>query len=159
MMFDFRTVRSVIFGWSLVAACLFTLVTVVHAQSTAVVPQIMIYPGEKISREMVREVNVINPNLRPGYAKNIAEVDGFVTRKTLLPGRVIPVSVLREAYLIERGKKVALVFSNNKMVITAQGIALKNGVLGEVITARNLDTGVIVSGTIMPNGTLRAMLR
>lgn len=158
-MFDFRAIRNKISGWFLVAASLFALVTIVHAQPTAVVPDSVIYPGQKISREMVREVDVINPNLRPGYAKIIAEVDGFVTRRTLLPGRVIPVSALREAYVIERGKKVALVFSNNKMIITAQGVALQNGGLGEVIKARNLDSGIIVSGIIMQNGTLRAMLK
>lgn len=159
MMFDFRAIKSKFLEWCLVAICLFALVTIAYAQPTAVVPDTVIYPGQKISREMVREVNVINPNLRPGYAKIIAEVDGLVTKKTLLPGRIIPVSALREAYLIERGKKVPLVFSNNKMIITAQGIALQNGGLGEVIKARNLDSGIIVSGVIMPNGTLRAMLK
>lgn len=159
MMFDFRAIRNEILRSYLVVIGLIALMTMAHAQPTAVVPQSVIYPGQKISREMVREVDVINPNLRPGYAKIIAEVDGFVTRKTLLPGRVIPVSALREAYLIERGKKVALVFSNNKIVINAQGVALQNGGLGEVIKARNLDSGIIVSGIIMQNGTLRAMPR
>lgn len=158
-MFDFRMIKKKILAWCLVATSLFALVTIAHAQQTAVVPQTVIYPGQKILREMVREVSVINPNLRPGYAKVIAEVDGFVTKKTLLPGRIIPVNALREAYLIERGKKVALVFSNNKMVITAQGIALQNGGLGEVIKARNLDSGIMVSGVIMQDGTLRAMPR
>jgi flagella basal body P-ring formation protein FlgA len=157
MMFDFRAIRNDFLKWCLTATSFFVLVTSVYAQQTAVVPESIIYPGQKISRAMVREVNVINPNLRPGYAKIISEVDGFVTKKTLLPGRIIPVSALREAYLIERGKKVALVFSNNKMVISAQGIALQNGGLGEVIKARNLDSGIIISGIIMQNGTLRAM--
>lgn len=159
MMFDFKTIRRILLITSVLAISLFTSAPIVLAQQTAVVPQSVIYPGQKISREMVREVNVINPNLRPGYAKIIAEVDGFVTKKTLLPGRVIPVGALREAYLIERGKKVALVFSNNKMVISAQGVALQNGGLGEIIKARNLDSGIIVSGIIMQNGTLRAMPR
>lgn len=157
MMFDFIAIRNKILRWCLVVMGVIAVVTTVNAQTTAVVPQSTIYPGQTISREMVREVDVINPNLRPGYAKVIAEVDGFVTKKTLLPGRIILVSALREAYLIERGKKVAVVFSNNKMTISAQGIALENGGLGEVIRARNLDSGIIVSGIIMQNGTLRAM--
>lgn len=157
MMFDFKTIKNKILCCCLIVGSQFAFVTIAQAQQTAVVPQSVIYPGQKISREMVREVEVINPNLRPGYARIIAEVDGFVTKKTLLPGRIIPVSVLRDSYLIERGKNVALVFSNNKIVITAQGIALENGGLGEVIKARNLDSGVIISGIIMQDGTLRAM--
>lgn len=159
MMFDFKPIRNMFFALCLITASLFVPAMTVFAQPTAVVPQSVIYPGQKISAEMVREVGVINPNLRPGYAKVIAEVDGFVTKKTLLPGRVIPVSALREAYLIERGKKVPLVFSNNKMVITAQGIALQNGGLGDMIRARNLDSGIIISGIIMQDGSLRAMPR
>lgn len=128
-----------------------------HAQPTAVVPEQIIYPGQQISFDMVKEVDVVNPNLRPGYAKVLEEVEGFVTKKTLLPGRTIPVSALREAYVIERGKNISMVFSNNTMVITAQGVALQNGGLGEVVRARNLDSGIIISGTVMQDGTLRVI--
>lgn len=129
------------------------------AQPTAVVPEHIIYPGQQISSDMVREVVVTNPNLRPGYARVIAEVDGFVTKKTLLPGRIIPVAMLREAYLIERGKTVPMIFSNSGMTITAQGVALQNGGLGEIIRVRNLDSGVIIAGTVMQDGTLRVMAK
>lgn len=128
-----------------------------QAQPTAVVPHQIIYPGQEITIDMIKEVDVTNPNLRPGYAKVIEQVEGFVTKKTLLPGRTIPVSALREAYVIERGKNVSMVFSNNSMVITAQGVALQNGGLGEVVRARNLDSGVIIMGTVMQDGTLRVI--
>ena len=128
-----------------------------QAQPTAVVPHQIIYPGQEITIDMIKEVDVTNPNLRPGYAKVIEEVEGLVTKKTLLPGRTIPVSALREAYVIERGKNVSMVFSNSSMVITAQGVALQNGGLGEVVRARNLDSGVIIMGTVMQDGTLRVI--
>lgn len=127
------------------------------AQPTAVVPHQIIYPGEKISFEMVKLVDVINPNLRPGYAKVIAEVEGFVSKKTLLPGRIIPVNSLREAYMMERGKNISMVFSTNGLMIVAQGVALQNGTLGERVRARNLDSGTIILGTVMQDGTLRVM--
>ena len=127
------------------------------AQPTAVVPHQIIYPGEEISFDMVKLVDVINPNLRPGYAKVIAQVEGFVTKKTLLPGRIIPVSALREAYMMERGKNISMVFSTHGLMITAQGVALQNGTLGELVRARNLDSGTIIIGTVMQDGTLRVM--
>lgn len=129
------------------------------AQPTAVVPLNVIYPGEKISTENVKLVDVINPNLRPGYAKVFAEVEGLVTTKTLLPGRTIPIKALREAFLVERGKTVSLVYAANGMILTAQAIALQNGALGQMIQARNVDSGLTVTGTIMPDGSLRATLR
>lgn len=149
----FSAIALVVFGFAVILISNLSA----HAQPTAVVPQQIIYPGQEITFDMVKEVDVVNPNLRPGYAKIIEEVEGFITKKTLLPGRTIPVSALREAYVIERGKNISMVFSNNSMVITAQGVALQNGGLGEVVRARNLDSGVIISGTVMQDGTLRVI--
>ena len=149
----FSAIALVVFGFAVIVISNLSA----HAQPTAVVPQQIIYPGQQITFDMVKEVDVINPNLRPGYAKIIEEVEGFITKKTLLPGRTIPVSALREAYVIERGKNISMVFSNNSMIITAQGVALQNGGLGEVVRARNLDSGVIISGTVMQDGTLRVI--
>lgn len=149
----FSAIALVVFGFAVIVISNLSA----HAQPTAVVPQQIIYPGQEITFDMVKEVDVVNPNLRPGYAKIIEEVEGFITKKTLLPGRTIPVSALREAYVIERGKNISMVFSNNSMIITAQGVALQNGGLGEVVRARNLDSGVIISGTVMQDGTLRVI--
>ncbi len=149
----FSAIALIVFGFAVILISNLSA----HAQPTAVVPQQIIYPGQEITFDMVKEVDVVNPNLRPGYAKIVEEVEGFITKKTLLPGRTIPVSALREAYVIERGKNISMVFSNNSMVITAQGVALQNGGLGEVVRARNLDSGVIISGTVMQDGTLRVI--
>lgn len=159
MMFDLSTHLTVIKS-VLAQAFLFGLaVSMASAQPTAVVPLNVIYPGEKISTDKVKLVDVVNPNLRPGYAKIFAEVEGLVTTKTLLPGRTIPVKALREAYLVERGKTVSLVYAANGMILTAQAIALQNGALGEMIQARNVDSGLTVTGTIMEDGSIRATLR
>jgi flagella basal body P-ring formation protein FlgA len=149
----FSAIALVIFGFAIFLISNLSA----QAQPTAVVPHRIIYPGQQITFDMVKEVDVVNPNLRPGYAKVIEQVEGFVTKKTLLPGRTIPISALREAYVIERGKNISMVFSNNSMVITAQGVALQNGGLGEVVRARNLDSGVIIMGTVMQDGTLRVI--
>lgn len=142
-----------------VIGCALLLVSIIgtQAQPTAVVPHQIIYPGQEISNDMVKEVAVTNPNLRPGYARIVLEVEGFVTKKTLLPGRTIPLSALREAYLIERGKNISMVFSHSMMTIIAQGVALQNGGLGEMVRARNLDSGIIISGTVMQDGTIRVI--
>lgn len=163
MMFEFSKPFKII-KFIQVLACLgVTFATILIqnavAQPTAVVPQNMIYPGETISSDMVKLVDVINPNLKPGYAKVIAQVDGLVTTKTLLPGRTIPVSALRQAYLVERGETVKLVYSANGIILTAQAIALQNGALGEMVRARNVDSGLTILATIMADGNLKASIQ
>jgi flagella basal body P-ring formation protein FlgA len=157
MMFEPSKLKRKAWSALMGAAAVILAPVISMAQPTAVVPHQIIYPGEEISFDMVKLVDVINPNLRPGYAKVIAQVEGFVTKKTLLPGRIIPVSALREAYMMERGKNISMVFSTHGLMITAQGVALQNGTLGEIVRARNLDSGTIIIGTVMQDGTLRVM--
>ena len=125
----------------------------------AVVPKRIIYPGEQLSASQLEEVKVTNPNLMPGYAQHIAAVDGLITKKTLLPGRIILVSALREPYLVSRGSAVRLVFQSGVLTITASGTPLQDGAAGELIRVRNVDSGVIVAGTVMADGTVRVVAK
>ena len=76
----FSAIALIVFGFAVILISNLSA----HAQPTAVVPQQIIYPGQEITFDMVKEVDVVNPNLRPGYAKIVEEVEGFITKKTLL---------------------------------------------------------------------------
>jgi len=120
----------------------------------AVVPTAIIYPGETIAAGQLQEVEVTNPNLSGGYAKSIDEVQGMISKRTLLPGRTISVSALREPYTVTRGSQIRLVFNIGNMTISAAGSPLEDGSTGQVIRARNMDSGVIISGTVLADGTI-----
>lgn len=138
------------------ATSLFCAVTAAQAGSgTAVVPERTIYPGEELFAELVREVVVTNPNLTAGYAAVTNQVLGKVTTRTLLPGRTIPVAALRDAWAVVRGKSVPLVFYGGGLTITAIGTPLENASVGDFIRVRNIETGVIISGTVMDDGRIR----
>lgn len=64
----------------------------------AVVPTTIIYPGDTLSASQLQEVEVTNPNLAGDYAKSLSQVEGLVSKRTLLPGRTISVSALRDLY-------------------------------------------------------------
>lgn len=138
-----------------IGCMLFGLVPAQAGPDTAVVPQRTIYPGEELLAELVREVVVTNPNLRAGYASVTDEVLGKITTRTLLPGRTIPVGALREAWAVERGATVSLIFAGGGLTITAVGTPLENAAVGDFIRVRNVETGVVISGTVMGDGTVR----
>ncbi|MCJ8506406.1 flagellar basal body P-ring formation protein FlgA [Rhizobium lemnae] len=125
----------------------------------AVVPKQIIYPGQEIDAAQLQEVEVTNPNLAGGYASGIDQVMGKVSNRTLLPGRTIQLSALREPYAVKRGAPVRLTFSLGNMTISATGTPLDNAAVGDVIKVRNLDSGVTVSGTVMANGTVQVMAK
>ncbi|RYE55019.1 MAG: flagellar basal body P-ring formation protein FlgA [Rhizobiaceae bacterium] len=128
-------------------------VTAAHAETLgyAVVPTQIIYPGEEIDPKRLQTVEVTNKNLAQGYAQDIGEVQGLITTRTLLPGRTIMVGALRQPYSVKRGDKILLVYDNAGLRITAAGTPLADGTTGALIQVRNTDTGVILSGTVMPD--------
>lgn len=140
-------------------AALAVLVPAVFAASAAraetlgyaVVPTQIIYPGEEIDARRLERVEVTNKNLAQGYANEISQVQGLVTTRTLLPGRTIMIGGLKQPSAIKRGDKILLVYDNGVLRITASGTPLAEGAVGELIQVRNTDTGVILSGTIMPD--------
>ncbi|GEO83442.1 MULTISPECIES: flagellar basal body P-ring formation chaperone FlgA [Alphaproteobacteria] len=129
------------------------------AEGFAVVATQTIYPGETVSAAQLKEVEVTNPNLAGGYAKSISEVDGMVSKRTLLPGRTIPVASLRPPYAINRGANIRLTFTLGNMTISASGTPLSDALVGDVIKVRNLDSGVIVTGTVLADGTVQVMAK
>lgn len=126
---------------------------------TAVVPVAIIYPGEEVNAGRIQVVDVTNPNLAGDYARRAQEVVGMIARSTLLPGRTIPVSSLREPFAMTRGSTVRLTFNIGSLTISAAGSPLADALVGEVIRARNLDSGVIVSGTVMSDGTIHVVAK
>ena len=125
----------------------------------AVVPKRTIYPGEEVQAGQLEEVEVTNPNIVKGYAESIGQVDGLITKRTLLAGRVILVSALREPFAVSRGTTVQLVFDNGSLMLRAAGTPLQDAAVGELIKVRNKDSGVIVSGTVMQDGTVHVVAR
>ena len=126
---------------------------------TAVVPKRIIYPGETIDAGQLEEVEVTNPNIVKGYAESVADVSGLVSKRTLLPGRVILTSALREPFAVSRGTTVQLVFDNGSLVLRAAGTPLQDAAVGDLIKVRNKDSGMIVSGTVMYDGTVHVVVK
>ena len=125
------------------------------AQETTVVPKRVIYPGEAIDATLISEVNYMPRRLPAPIAMVPEDVEGKVARRTLLPGRLIPMSYLREAYTVEAGSPVDVVFVSDGLTISVAGVPLQPGSVGDLIRVRNIDSGAILTGTVMADGTVR----
>lgn len=126
------------------------------ATDTAVIPKRVIYPGETIDAGALSEVPVRNPaRITTEIAYLAEDIDGKVAKRTLLPGRFIPLSSVREAYVVEAGSPVEVNFIQNGLQITTMAIPLQPGSIGDMIRVRNVDSGAVFSGVVMANGTVR----
>jgi flagella basal body P-ring formation protein FlgA len=151
----FRSMRALIHaaaaGLALVSCALPAL-----AQQVVLIPNRVIYPGETVTAEALKEVT-----LKPGkqapdaVAVTLPELDGKVAKRTLLTGRYIPVSSLREAYLVEKGTAVEVMFVSGALTISASAVTLEPGSAGDMVKVRNVDSGKILSGIVMADGSIR----
>ena len=121
------------------------------------VPVITIYPGEVIKDEWLVEhdFSAALGTSTSAMLGNREAIVGKVARRTLLPGSPIPSSALANAKVVANGAKVRLVFEDGILAITAYGTALQAGSAGDVISVRNLASGLTISGTVQGDGSVR----
>ncbi len=126
------------------------------AQEVVLIPARVIYPGETIALAALRQVTLAAGRHKPeAVATEADELEGKVARRTLLPGRYIPANAIREAWLVEQGASVQVYFVAGPLTISAAGVTLQPGSAGDLVKVRNVDSGKVITGTVMPDGTVQ----
>ena len=126
------------------------------AQDMAVVSNRVIYPGQTIEASALEEIVLRKaPRSSAAFAVSVEDLEGKIARRTLLPGKLVPLNSVREAYLVERGASVQMVFAAGALTISATAVTLEPGSAGDMIKLRNLDSGKVISGVVMADGTVR----
>ena len=85
----------------------------------------------------------------------VDQIDGMVAKRTLLPGKLIPLSSVREAYLVEAGTPVRVNYVEGALQISTVGVPLQPGAAGDVVRVRNSESGAVLTGTVMVDGTIK----
>jgi len=128
----------------------------VAAQETAPVPIRVIYPGETITHASLQDAKLKRGSkLTVDMAASPEEIVGKVTRRTLLPGRTIPLAALRESFLVENGTPVEVRFVSGGMTIATTAVPLQDGAAGDMIKIRNMDSGTTFMGVVLADGTVQ----
>ncbi|WP_068316785.1 flagellar basal body P-ring formation chaperone FlgA [Polycladidibacter hongkongensis] len=147
-------------GAALAALWLASSLTGAHAASKIVtlpVAGVVIYPGDQITIGMLREKNFSRRSIGAlSVMRSPDQLIGKEARRTLLVGQPIPKSAIREPIIIKRGSAATLVFREDGLEIRAVVEPLESGSVGDVIKAKNLDTGLNVTGRVQPDGSLLA---
>ena len=146
-----RSARS---GLAAVAALLAAAMPALAQE--VLIPNRVIYPGETVELSALRQITLKPGKIVPDAVAILAEeLDGKIARRTLLPGRYIPQSALREAWLVEQGAAVQVTFVAGALTISATAVTLQPGSAGDLVKVRNLDSGKVFSGTVMADGSIR----
>jgi flagellar basal body P-ring formation protein FlgA len=121
------------------------------------VPGTTIYPGDVITEQALVDRDVSDDIVlrKMAGAHTRAELVGKVARRTLLPGQPIPPNAVGEPTIVANGTKVQILFEDGPLHISALGTALQPGSAGDIISVRNIASGLTVSGTVQADGTVQ----
>jgi len=120
------------------------------------VPRQTIPAGTEISHQDLIERKFPSRTAQQfAVSRHRSEVVGMVARRTLLPGQPIPSRSVEIPLLVRRGEPARLVFREQGLVIIMQVEALQNGGAGSFVRVRNIDSGLVVSGRVQNDGTIR----
>ena len=126
------------------------------ADEVAVVTNRVVYPGQLIEPAMLEVVPLVRGNRRLGPIFQKPEpLHGKVARRTILPGRLIAPSSVRDAYLVQNGAPVEVVLIDKSLTITTTAVSLESGAAGDTVKLRNADSGRTFTGVVMADGTVR----
>ncbi|MBO0903630.1 flagellar basal body P-ring formation chaperone FlgA [Jiella sonneratiae] len=126
------------------------------AELTMPVPTAIVYPGQSIvERGLGTGDFIVKDDKVELFVLDQKMLQGMVAKRTLLPGNAIRVTDIALPDLVKAGAQVSMVYRGSGLVITALGTALRSGAEGDEVTARNVDSGVVVSGIVEPDGTIR----
>jgi flagella basal body P-ring formation protein FlgA len=143
--------------WLLLASMVMLGAIAARAEDVVVaVPSVTIYPGDVIGDEQIIE-RVFAPGTLGKFAiaQDRSMLVGKVARRTLLPGKPIPVNGVKDPDVVSRGGSVLAIYRSGGLVISSVVQPLRAGGVGDIIEARNIDSGKIIRGAIQADGTLR----
>ena len=121
------------------------------------VPKSMIYAGRLVEANLLRSRKVPTIYLvQNSVYFQTSDVVGKVAKTSLAPGRPIRIDQLSEPEVVKVNKPAILKFISGGLKITAEVIPLNSAKQGERVRARNMHSGVIVSGIAMADGTISA---
>jgi flagella basal body P-ring formation protein FlgA len=118
-------------------------------------PSVVIYPGDIIHDEMLADLPADAARGVGPFAETRSAVIGKMARRTLLPGGAIPLAAVDLPRLVVNGGQVTLVYIDGGLTISAIGLALQDGAVGDFVKVRNDDSGVTVTGVVQPDGAVR----
>lgn len=112
-------------------------------------------PDETIGDSDVKVAEIAIDDAAMPYLHKAEEIAGRVPARFLSAGKPLTESVLQNALVIEASAPVTLLSDYNGIQVTAEGIALQRGRVGDRIRVKNARSGKMLLGTVIDAHTVR----
>ena len=139
-----------------VATCFFASVTAFADMRDIPVPAAVVYAGDQIVQGMLVDKPFSVPDAAAkNYVLGRRQVEGLYAKRTLLPGKPIPLAYVKLRDSVVQGVLTKATFEMNGLVISTFLVPLQSGVAGELIDARNPEYGRTIKALVKPDGSLQ----
>lgn len=125
-----------------------------RAENQVPVSRTTLYPGVIVTGEMLSELPYTSLGSASAVVTHRDEIIGKMAARTILPRQPILKSALRNPHIVRLGKLVKLRYEVEGLTIQGWAVALEPGGLGDLIGARNPDTGITIRGIVQADGSL-----
>ncbi|MGK5095210.1 flagellar basal body P-ring formation chaperone FlgA [Deltaproteobacteria bacterium TL4] len=82
------------------------------------------------------------------YIDDKNEVIGKMAKRTISPQEVMKENIMATPFLVETGERLLIVYETKSLRLTAEGIALSKGHMGDRIPVRNLESKTVVYANV-----------
>ncbi|OXT02469.1 flagella basal body P-ring formation protein FlgA [Notoacmeibacter marinus] len=124
------------------------------AAEPVVVATRVIHPGEPLDASVLTTIHTKSRVLSDApFVSAIAQTNGKVADRTILPQRLILLSSLRKRSAIDAGALVPVTYKSGALTIRMDAVALTSAAPGQAVTLRNRDTGRQIEALAQADGT------
>lgn len=127
---------------------------------------INIYREVYVAKDRIRKNHLIQENDLEKIRKNVGRLpDNYVTDKSLLVGKIakrvidsneiLHDNTVSAPPLVNTGDHLLIVYETPSLKLTANGVAMKKGHLGERIPVRNLTTKTLIQAVVKEKNTVQ----
>lgn len=116
-------------------------------------PRTTIYPGESIQESVLVDLSIDRRDAG-AFVQSRSALIGRVAKKTLFAGQPISMASVEDPKLVANGSLVRMTYERSGISINASGQALQSGRAGDMIRVRNSESGIVVTGIVMPTGVV-----
>ena len=113
-----------------------------------VIASVAIQSGDQVSRDLVKLERMDVGKLPIGFITYFDEFEGWNAKNQIAPGTVLTENMLIKPMLIRRGDVVRIVARIGQMEVSASGLALSQGGVGDRIRVQNVDTKKYLTGRV-----------
>ena len=132
----------------------FAITTEVRTFEDLVVTTGKIKKHEKISLDKVELKRIETTKLRREYFTDIKSFSGCRSKRVISGKRIITPADLEYVPVINKGDKITIICQGRGVRVTARGLALKNGIIGDKIPVKNLSGGARLVAQIINANTV-----